>query len=365
MRSNRGGGGLLPSSQYNSQLNASEGKIVPSTTPWGTEDSTGSASIDWVLLAATRPLTGREILDEVRRRGLPERKDANPHLSTLKKKGFITNENGKWFRVSLKASDDTARPAPTPTVPLPPPRPSVANVSVRRDAGGNAVEITPDVAHAQVRLVAVIRRLAVEKQAELDRLKANQADLARPDFLWHYLLQSFATMGRSAGWDGLIGNRANYDRVTYPALQSLPDGDRLRVACAVCRAAKVRMPDLKGEYIVGCFDRVRRMGGPETAKAKLLALLGRDAKIQWLKALPGIGDKYARNIMMDVYHEDFRDSIAVDVRIKSVSDRLGLSFASYAPHEAFYLEVAREADLNGWELDRLLYNFLDEVLSRL
>jgi hypothetical protein len=63
-------------------------------TPWGTEDNTGSASIDWVLLDATRPLSAKEILEEVRRRGLPERKDANPHLSTLKRKGFITNTAG-------------------------------------------------------------------------------------------------------------------------------------------------------------------------------------------------------------------------------------------------------------------------------
>jgi hypothetical protein len=29
------------------------------------------------------------------------------------------------------------------------------------------------------------------------------------------------------------------------------------------------------------------------------------------------------------------------------------------------LGVAEQADLNGWELDRLLYNFLDDVLSGL
>jgi len=218
---------------------------------------------------------------------------------------------------------------------------------------------------ARSRLVAVVRRLAAEKRAELDKHKQNYADIARPDFLWHYLLQSFATMGRSAGWHGLIGNRANYNRVTYPALQALPDGDRLRVAREACRAAKVRMPDRKGDYIVGCFELVRGMGGPEAAKAELLAQPGREAKIRWLKAMPGIGDKYARNIMMDVYHEDFRDSIAVDARIKSVSDALGLSFPSYSAHEAFYLGVARQAGLNGWELDRLVYNFLGEVLSRL
>jgi endonuclease III len=82
------------------------------------------------------------------------------------------------------------------------------------------------------------------------------------------------------------------------------------------------MPDLKGEYIIGCFERIRCLGGPEAAKAELLAQVGREAKIQWLKTMPGIGDKYARNIMMDVYHKDFRNSIAVDARIKSVSDAL-------------------------------------------
>lgn len=143
------------------------------------------------------------------------------------------------------------------------------------------------------------------------------------------------------------------------------NGDRLREACEVCRAAKVRMPDRKGHFIVGCFDRIRGMGGPEAAKDQLLAQRGRESKIRWLKEMPGIGDKYARNIMMDVYHEDFWDSIAVDARIKSVSERLGLSFPSYSEHEDFYLGVAEQAGLNGWELDRLLYNFLPDVLSGL
>jgi hypothetical protein len=218
-----------------------------------------------------------------------------------------------------------------------------------------------DVAIAQSHLVAVVTKLAIEKRAELEKHKMNHADIVRPDFLWHYLLQSFATMGRSSGWHGLIGNHANYDRVTYPALEALDVADRLAVAREVCRAAKVRMPDRKADFIVACFERVRGMGGPAAAKSQLLAQVGREAKIRWLKAMPGIGDKYARNIMMDVYHEDFRESIAVDARIKKVSESLGLSFTTYAAEEEFYLEVAHNAGINGWELDRLLYNFLDEV----
>lgn len=218
---------------------------------------------------------------------------------------------------------------------------------------------------AQVQLVAVVRPFVDEKRADLDRLKKNHADINRPDFLWHYLLQSFATMGRSAGWHGLIGNLDNYSRITYPALSSIPEGQRLREVREACRAANVRMPDRKADFILGCFGRIQKMGGQENAKNELLAQLGREKKIKWLKEMPGIGDKYARNIMMDVYHEDFRDSIAIDARIKSVSDRLGLSFSSYAEHEKFYLGVAKQVGLNGWELDRLLYNFLGDLLARL
>lgn len=79
---------------------------------------------------------------------------------------------------------------------------------------------------------------------------------------------------------------------------------------------------------------------------------GREAKIRFLESFPGIGPKYARNMMMDVYHEDFRDSIALDVRIN-------------VEHEAFYRDAAREAGLNGWELDRLLFNYQSQVMARL
>jgi hypothetical protein len=218
---------------------------------------------------------------------------------------------------------------------------------------------------AKNRLVAVVGALATQKRAELDRHKEGQSGLDRPDFIWHYLLQSFATMGRASGWHGLIGNQENYRRVTYSALSMLTFDARTTQVRQVCRVAGIRMPDRKADFILSCFDYVTRLGGPEAAKAKLLAQPGREAKIEFLKKFPGIGDKYARNIMMDVYHPDFRDSIAVDARINAISNALGLSFASYRDHEAFYLDVAKEAGLNGWELDRLLFNFRTEVESRL
>jgi len=218
---------------------------------------------------------------------------------------------------------------------------------------------------ARNRLVAVVRALAAEKRSELERLKLEHSGIARSDFIWHYLLQSFSTMGRASGWHGLIGNKDNYQRVTYNVLAALSPEDRRMQVWRVCREAGIRMPDKKADYILGCFDYVKKLGGLETAKAKLLAQPGHEAKIRFLQTFPGIGLKYARNIMMDVYHEDFRNSIALDVRIKAISDSLGLSFSSYAEHESFYLNIARDAGINGWELDRLLFNFRQEVESRL
>jgi hypothetical protein len=203
------------------------------------------------------------------------------------------------------------------------------------------------------------------KRTELERLKQKHSGLTRPDFIWHYLLQSFSTMGRASGWHGLIGNKENYQRITFNVLASLNPKDRRTQVRQVCLVAKVRMPDRKADFILRCFDYVRQLGGPESAKAKLLAQPGREAKIRFLQTFPGIGPKYARNIMMDVYHEDFRDSIAIDVRINAISKALGLEFSSYAEHESFYITVARDAGINGWELDRLLFNFREEVESRL
>lgn len=124
------------------------------------------------------------------------------------------------------------------------------------------------------------------------------------------------------------------------------------------------MPSIKARYILGCFEQVQQLGGLKAAKAKLLASPDREAKLVFLKSFSGIGDKYARNIMMDVYHPEFRDCIAVDSRIKALSDALGLRFGSYADHENFYLSVAHDAGLNGWELDRLIFNYQGEFLSQ-
>jgi endonuclease III len=115
------------------------------------------------------------------------------------------------------------------------------------------------------------------------------------------------------------------------------------------------MPNKKAGWLVENFDRVTQLGGPELAKAELMKCKGCDEKIQFWRDFRGIGEKYARNIMMDVYHPDFRNTIAVDARIKRISRKLGLTFPNYKEEEWFYLAAAKRAGIEGWELDRMLY----------
>ena len=81
--------------------------------------------------------------------------------------------------------------------------------------------------------------------------------------------------------------------------------------------------------------------------------------------IDAVSDKNLPPPTINVYDPDFCESIAVDARIKGLSKMLELEFDNYADHEQFYLDVAKEAGLTGWELDRLLFNFREEVLEGL
>jgi pantoate--beta-alanine ligase len=213
------------------------------------------------------------------------------------------------------------------------------------------------------RLVAFLANPSQEMHDKLSALKAESKMLDRRDFIWHFLLQSFSTMGNSRGWYGLIGNQSNYQRVTFDALSELHPQQRLQLLKSVLREAKVRMPQRKAEWLIDNYGLIIQMGGLEEARLQALSQPGTEAKVAFLKRFHGIGDKYARNIWMDVYHPDFHNAIAVDERIKQITQALGYTFRNYTDHERFYQELAHEAGLQSWELDRLLYNFKDEVLA--
>jgi hypothetical protein len=218
----------------------------------------------------------------------------------------------------------------------------------------------------RTRLLKALRAASKEMRDTLAHLKAKALARSKsPTFVWDSLVQSFATMGNSRGWLGLVENRENAERASYRVAQNLKPAKRLEHFDRVLRDAVVRMPSQKARWLVQDFDRVQAMGGITAANKAAFDAPGRNAKLAFMLQFDGIGDKYARNIWMDVYHPDFHDAIAVDERIKKITKALGYSFPRYQDHERFYQELANDAGLQPWELDRLLYQFTEPMLTRI
>jgi hypothetical protein len=212
-------------------------------------------------------------------------------------------------------------------------------------------------------LVNLLRNITPEMKRKLRELKRDRHEIKSNDFIWRSLLASIATLGNERGYQGLIANEENYCRITFEALSKIPTKKRLKHIERVLRDAKVRMPAQKSRWLNKNYELVVARGGVEKVSEIALSLKGADAKIRFLKTFQGIGDKYARNIWMDVFHKDFRDSMAIDLRINQITQALGYKFKTYEEHERFYQEIAREAGLLTWEVDRLLYNYKDFFLA--
>src|SRR5262249_1141473 len=154
-------------------------------------------------------------------------------------------------------------------------------------------------------LVRAVRAVYPHHRKKIESLKREGRRLWNtPDFIWERLLGSFSTMGNSRG-ARLMSDPLLHDRVTYERIARLGPEERLRVLSDPLAAAPVRMAKRKAVWLCVNFERISRDGGPSKVKTDLCSCKGRDAKIEFLDSFTGIGDKYARNILMDVYHPAF------------------------------------------------------------
>jgi hypothetical protein len=212
---------------------------------------------------------------------------------------------------------------------------------------------------AKRRLVRAIRRVYLAHP--IPKPTKVNGRWERDDFIWDALLLSFSSWGGSRG-DEL----RNDPQVTFDALSACRNASQRekRMSDALV-AAGVRWATKKTPLLLENFQTIVDDGGPGAVKRQLNLEMGCSAKIKFLRKFRGVGPKYARNMMMDVYHPDFWESIAVDTRVQHVLDALGLPFRDYDEKEKFLLEAAHEAGLNGWQLDRLIYNSNEAVLAAL
>jgi thermostable 8-oxoguanine DNA glycosylase len=215
-------------------------------------------------------------------------------------------------------------------------------------------------------LVAVAKNLRNKYKDELEYKKEKgHATLKRPDFLWHELLVSYSTWGGISRNEGMITDKNKNQQITYAELKNLSNEDRVNRLRQIMKDAKIRYYKKKAPMLARCFEKIEEIGGLEQANAMLLNKECAAEMTEFLDEFPGIGPKYANNIMMDCYHSFFHEKIALDSRIRSISNKLGLNLKKYSDHENFYLNITREAGIEGWELDRLIFEHRDEILNAL
>jgi len=204
-----------------------------------------------------------------------------------------------------------------------------------------------------------------EVKERIEALKRKQAEFEREDFVWFAILKGFSTMGSSRGYVGLMQNDANYSQVVYSSLQKVSPRKRKAHIARVFRDAGVRYAERKAGWLNENIKVAKELGGLDSVKQELEGAYRMSGKIALLVKFKGVSKKYARNIMMDVYHPEFRNCIAVDARIKSISKALKLKFSGFEEEEQFYIDSAKAARLQPWELDRVMYNFTKAVIDAL
>jgi hypothetical protein len=217
------------------------------------------------------------------------------------------------------------------------------------------------------RLARAVKPVYRRHRREIEVKKHGGTHWRSPDFIWEALILSFSTWGNAQGSE-LFTNSELHDHVRYAHLRGLPTDEARETELRDCLTkGHVRWVARKTALLMDNFRRIEKDGGPETVKRELSSRAGSAAKVEFLRSFRGIGQAYARNMMMDVYHEDFHNCIKIDARLKKVMNALELTFdeRKFSDAEEFFLKAARRAGLNGWEMDRLIFTYLDEVLAEL
>jgi len=209
-----------------------------------------------------------------------------------------------------------------------------------------------------------------EKREKIEALKGDKWRLKQDDFVFYSIFRSFCTWGRA-----LEHNKIDeyFKDIKFAELIELQEQYRINIITKLLSEAGVRYAKKKPALLCYNINIITKYGGELNIKKILLSIKGKVSKIVFLKQFKGISNKYARLIMMDVCHDEFLNSVALDARHKNISRMLGLpeniieskTDKDYEKHEDFYLRIAHSIGLNGWTIDKLIFNFDKEIISKL
>lgn len=210
-------------------------------------------------------------------------------------------------------------------------------------------------------VVEFLRGLAARERAALDQLKRDATQFGQhQDWPWNGLVLSAATRGGSWRWEKNVQPRYE-DELSWSIISELtPDERRTRLETVG------RFWRKTADWLENAYHQVAVAGGPTELRMQLSRMSASDVIAFW-KALNDIKDKYARNIMMDVYDLHFRTAFfAIDSRLESLLPLLGYDGQRrYSKREEFLCQLASDIGIQAWDLDRLLYGQHAEIKASL
>jgi hypothetical protein len=217
------------------------------------------------------------------------------------------------------------------------------------------------------KLADAVRAVYDKHRCKIEEVKQGARKTGEdPEWIWEGLVRSAATWGGIRGIK-LLERPELHELVRWRTLAKL-DKRKLRGQFRkALTAAEVRWADEKVPCLLRNFYLVQKKGGPRKVQEYLDSLSPPEVT-DFLRTFRGIGPKYARNIMMDGYHPKFRNSIAIDIRIQHILEKVGRPFGGdkdFGDAEQFLLAVAHDVGIDGWDLDRLLFLYKDDVLEHL
>ncbi|NTH24983.1 hypothetical protein G6K83_07835 [Agrobacterium rhizogenes] len=186
-----------------------------------------------------------------------------------------------------------------------------------------------------------------------------------PDWLWNAFLESLATNGGARHWEHLKFIRREFigcgaaDPLCWHQVLEYDHGKLDNWLSVAANPHFQRWKGIKRNLL----DFVEAHRGDRLRSAQEeLARSDRESSISIMSALPGIKDKYARNLLMGVGHLHFMDnSLALDSRIEGFLNRvtgLGHTYRSrsaVAWTEGELVRLAHRVGITAWQMDRLLF----------
>lgn len=169
---------------------------------------------------------------------------------------------------------------------------------------------------------------------------------AQPDWPWVGFVQSFATLGGSNNLNRIQARKSDFE---WNNVCALSDDDRKRLFLEL---PNPRFRDRVASFVEQVFHRFRVAGGPAAIRREYEAAGDR---VAYLRTFPGIGEKYARNIPMDICDPVVTKRFALDHRLKRLLFQHLQRHFNYQEGEDFLNEVARLLGTDSSSLDRVLY----------